>query len=30
MVVTNKRGLDGMIWFIDHSFTVTRNYNQLQ
>jgi hypothetical protein len=30
MGVTNKRGLDWMTGFIDHSFTITRNHNQLQ
>jgi hypothetical protein len=28
--VTNKRGLDRMVGFIYHSFTITRNHNQLQ
>jgi hypothetical protein len=30
MVVTNKRGLDWMIRFINHTFTITRNGNNLQ
>jgi hypothetical protein len=30
MGLTNKRGLDWMIRFIDHSFTITRNGNQLR
>jgi hypothetical protein len=30
MGVTNKRGLDWMIGFTDHSFTITRNTINLQ
>jgi hypothetical protein len=30
MGVANKRGLDGVIGFIDHSFTITRNNNKSQ